>query len=68
MVAKIAHVRLWGEEVGVLADTGMFTFEYVPNWLEKNVQIAPIHMPNSKRIFFFPGLNPETYKGEIYVG
>lgn len=66
---NLAEVWLWDKLVGALAwvpETGTATFEYTPEWMGKGVQIAPLHMPiqtNGPRVFQFPHLNPDTYKG-----
>ncbi len=66
---NLAEVYLWGKQVGVLAwnpDTSTAAFEYSTEWKQTAVQIAPLHMPNeqnSSRIFEFPQLNFDTYKG-----
>jgi len=65
----VANVDLWGEFVGaVLWDpkTGVASFEYHPEFLQKAWNIAPLTMPLSdvrnKQIFSFPVL-PGTYCG-----
>ncbi|RYY02941.1 MAG: type II toxin-antitoxin system HipA family toxin [Gammaproteobacteria bacterium] len=66
---NIAEVWIWDKLVGALAwnpETAMATFEYTQDWISKDVQIAPLHMPaaiNGQHIFQFPQLNTETYKG-----
>ncbi|MEN0036355.1 MAG: type II toxin-antitoxin system HipA family toxin [Cellvibrio sp.] len=66
---NLAEVWLWDKLVGALAwapDTAIATFEYTPEWVNTGVQIAPLHMPatqNGTRIFHFPQLNRDTYKG-----
>jgi len=66
---NLAEVWLWNKFVGALAwapETGIATFEYTSEWMSKGVQIAPLYMPiqtNGPRIFQFPQLNPDTYKG-----
>ncbi len=66
---NLAEVWLWDKLVGALAwvpATATATFEYTPEWIDTGVQIAPLHMPSQsggKRIFQFPQLNQETYKG-----
>ena len=66
---NLAEVWLWGKLVGALAwepETATATFEYTPEWMSKSVQLAPLHMPivrNGQRIFQFPQLNRDTYKG-----
>jgi serine/threonine-protein kinase HipA len=73
MVDKVATavVRLWGDEVGAvswLEDQGYGVFEYDSTFLRKGLDLSPIHMGlESARagdgIFFFPGLNRETFLG-----
>ena len=66
---NLAEVWLWDKLVGALAwnsETATATFEYTQDWISKDVQIAPLHMPaaiNGQNIFQFPQLNTETYKG-----
>lgn len=70
---NLAEVWLWDKLVGALAwspATATATFEYTPEWVNTGVQIAPLHMPSqtqapapASRIFHFPQLNRDTYKG-----
>lgn len=66
---NLAEVWLWDKLVGALAwapDTATATFEYTPEWVRTGVQIAPLRMPShadGARIFHFPQLNRDTYKG-----
>lgn len=66
---NLAEVWLWDKRVGALAwapDTTTATFEYTPEWIKTGVQIAPLRMPSlsdDTRIFHFPQLNRDTYKG-----
>ena len=66
---NLAEVWLWDKLVGALAwapQTATATFEYTPEWIKTGVQIAPLHMPSradGTRIFHFPQLNHDTYKG-----
>jgi len=63
---NLAEVRLWGMQVGALVyepASAISSFEFSPEWLANDVEIAPLHMPLSQQVYQFPGLNPETYKG-----
>jgi len=63
---NLAEVHCWGHLVGALAydpNTKISTFEYAPEWINKGIELAPLHLPLSKQKFQFPHLNPETYKG-----
>ncbi len=69
-MVTVAKVNLWNTFVGAVAwddQKGLANFEYDTNFLKKGWDISPITMPLDKasnnRIFSFPGLNRETYKG-----
>jgi len=73
MVKRVetAIVKLWGNTVGALAwleERGYAIFEYDPNFLKKDLDIAPIHMSlDSARMgngkFSFPTLSKDTFLG-----
>jgi len=63
---NLAEVRCWNHLVGALVydpNTKISTFEYAPEWINRGVELAPIHLPLSKQKFQFPHLSTETYKG-----
>ncbi len=65
---ELVSVHAWGMRVGAVAASnqrGTYAFEYDPAWLRRDVELAPILMPTSRRsrIFTFPGLNPQTFYG-----
>ena len=63
---NLSEVRLWGEQVGALAFdpvSGFSTFEYVPQWLESGVEIAPLHMALAPIKYQFRSLKTETFRG-----
>ena len=63
---NLAEVRLWGKLLGALVyqpQSRLCSFEFSPEWLQQQVEIAPLHMPLSTQIYQFPGLSHETYKG-----
>jgi len=64
----ICEVSLWGRAVGVLAyaeDSRYATFEFMPEFVNEGIDIAPLKMPlsNPDRVYTFPSLSWETYKG-----
>lgn len=67
----IAKVNIWNTMVGAVVwdeAKDYATFEFEESFLKKDIDIAPLRMPiaeakNGKRIFFFPNLDKETYKG-----
>ena len=70
MVA-IANIKLWNNNVGVILWDEMRNigiFEFDKNFTKLGLDISPILMPlsdfeNGKRVFSFPTLNNETFKG-----
>jgi len=57
------HVHLWGEEVGVLASIkGKMYFQYEDSFLKKGLDISPLHLPLSPKVYdtttltYFEGL------------
>ncbi|MCH8543182.1 MAG: type II toxin-antitoxin system HipA family toxin [Alcanivorax sp.] len=63
---QLAEVRLWDQFVGALAydtATGLGAFEYSRAWLANGFAVAPLHLPLTRSIFTFPGLNRETWRG-----
>lgn len=68
-MVDVIKITLWGEELGALSwDTKLNfgSFEFFPDFLKKGVNVSPIHMPiqaSGRKIYSFPNLNQETYKG-----
>lgn len=65
-----ASIKLWGENVGAvtwLKDRGYAAFEYEPSFLVKSIELSPLHLSvadgKAGRIFSFPNLDEETFKG-----
>jgi serine/threonine-protein kinase HipA len=59
------EVRAWGKSVGALVldpGTGFYAFEYTPAWHRSGIELAPLTMPLSSRVFVFPGLPAATYR------
>ncbi|MFP1684279.1 type II toxin-antitoxin system HipA family toxin [Alloalcanivorax sp. C16-1] len=62
----VAGVSLWGMEIGALAwnpEKKVGEFQYTPEFLDTPFELAPLKMPKSPRVYGFPGLNEETFKG-----
>lgn len=62
---ELIEVRAWGRTVGALMPgTGRtYAFQYEPHWVAGGIDLAPLVMPLSQRIYRFPDLSVETYKG-----
>ena len=61
-----AEVRLWGRRIGaVLLQTRktVAAFEYDPAFRDSGIQVAPLMMPLSGRIYSFPALAQQTFHG-----
>ncbi|MBQ0736516.1 type II toxin-antitoxin system HipA family toxin [Aquimarina celericrescens] len=68
-MVDVIKIMLWEEELGALSwdSTRNFaSFEFFPSFLNKNLDVSPIHMPirsSDRKIYSFPNLNQETFKG-----
>ena len=66
MVMEVINVNYKQHEVGAVSfdtDTGLGAFEYYPSFIKQGVELAPIKMPLAKRIYSFPELDFDTFKG-----
>lgn len=66
MVMEVINVTYDGHQVGALSfDTnkGIGAFEYAPDFVAKGIELSPIKMPLSTRIYSFPELDFNTFKG-----
>ncbi len=62
----VAEVRLWGRSIGAVSlDEGsdVAAFEYDSAFAGSGIEISPLHMPLSRRIYTFPELSRETFYG-----
>ena len=63
---SLAEVKLWGRTIGAvsLEDGGRFAaFEYDPTFARSGIEVSPITMPLSGRVYVFPDLPPVTFHG-----
>lgn len=61
-----AEVYLWGTRIGVVAQedaTSIPVFNYDDRFLQSGIEVSPISMPLSKRVYSFSGLNKESFHG-----
>lgn len=66
MVMEVTQVTYKEFDVGAVSfDTtrGLGAFEYTPSFIKTGIELSPLKMPLSKRIYSFPELAFETYKG-----
>jgi len=61
-----AEVRLWGRSIGAVAWNDadrVASFEYDPHFRSSGIEVAPLTMPLDMKIYQFPGLPEETFRG-----
>jgi serine/threonine-protein kinase HipA len=65
-MATVAEVRLWGRTIGAVSleeGTGVAAFQYDPAFLASGIELSPITMPLSPRIYQFPSLPAVSFHG-----
>ena len=65
-MAIAAEVRLWGRRVGAVAQAEndpFAAFEYDPAYLSSRIELAPLTMPLTTRIYRFPELPYAAFHG-----
>ena len=63
---SLAEVKLWGRTIGAvsLENGGRFAaFEYDPAFARSGIEVSPITMPLSGRVYVFPDLPTVTFHG-----
>ncbi len=59
-MSTTAKVNLWGRMIGAVSledDAATATFEYDSAFTGSGVEVAPLMMPLSRRLYSFPSLN-----------
>ena len=65
-MSRVAEVRLWGRTIGAVSlEEGeeVAAFEYDPVFAQSGIEISPITMPLSRRVYTFPELSRKTFYG-----
>lgn len=65
-MTTVAEVRLWGRTIGAVSlgeGDEVAAFEYDPAFARSGIEIAPLTMPLSNRVFTFPELARKTFYG-----
>jgi serine/threonine-protein kinase HipA len=65
-VATVAEVRLWGRTIGAVSvedGARISAFQYDPAFLASGIELAPLSMPLSPRIYQFPSLADVSFHG-----
>ncbi|ELL0595641.1 type II toxin-antitoxin system HipA family toxin [Vibrio vulnificus] len=66
MVMEVITITYQDDLVGAVSfdtEKGLGSFEYDPSFVKKGVELSPIKMPLSHRIYRFPELDFNTFKG-----
>ncbi|WP_284767044.1 HipA N-terminal domain-containing protein, partial [Agrobacterium sp. CFBP2214] len=61
-----ATVRLWGRDIGAVSwldDRAIGVFQYMPEFVQSTIELAPIMMPLRPDPYEFPGLPRDAFKG-----
>ncbi|MEW5789573.1 MAG: type II toxin-antitoxin system HipA family toxin [Pseudomonadota bacterium] len=65
-MSTLAEVRLWGKTIGAVSlqdGEDVASFEYDAAFAQSDIQVAPIMMPLSRRVYRFPELSRPTFFG-----
>ncbi len=66
MVMEVITITYQDDVVGAVSfdtEKGLGSFEYAPGFIKKGIELSPIKMPLSNRIYSFPELDFNTFKG-----
>ncbi len=61
-----ASIRLWGTDIGYVTlseDQQVSEFEYTSDFLRSGIEVAPLQMPLSARVYRFPELSYPSFLG-----
>jgi len=61
-----AEVFLWKTRIGIVTqedDNSAALFEYDKHFITSGIEVSPLHMPLSSRVYQFPGLNHQSFHG-----
>jgi len=65
-MTRFAEVRLWGRTIGAVSlgeGEEVAAFEYDAQFAQSGIEIAPLTMPLSRRVYSFPELSRKTFYG-----
>ncbi len=66
MVTDFVHVKYKAYDIGVVSfntETGIGAFEFEPGFIKTGIQLSPLKMPLSRKIYSFPEADPAAFKG-----
>jgi serine/threonine-protein kinase HipA len=59
-------VKIWNQTVGIIGWSDQHNcaaFKYDKEYLNNGHSLSPYHLPLSEKVFIFPNLEPQTFKG-----
>src|ERR1700677_203189 len=65
-MSAVAEVRLWGRTIGAVSleeGARVAAFQYEPAFLASGIELSPLTMPLSRRIYQFPALPEVAFHG-----
>ena len=65
-MTSVAEVRLWGRTIGAVSlgdDNKVAAFEYDAAFARSGIEVSPLVMPLSNRVYTFPALARQTFYG-----
>jgi len=65
-MSSVAKVRLWGRTIGAVAlmdGEEVASFEFAPAFISSGIEVAPLTMPLSDRVYRFPELSRQAFHG-----
>ena len=65
-MTTLASVRLWGRTIAAVAledDANSATFQYDPDFAQSGIELSPLELPLSSRVYTFPNLPSRTFHG-----
>jgi serine/threonine-protein kinase HipA len=65
-VSAVAEVRLWGRTIGAVSlgdGEAVAAFEYAADFARSGIEVSPLVMPLSRRVYRFPELSRATFYG-----
>lgn len=65
-MTTVAEVKLWGRRIGAVSVEGpgeVASFQYTPEFGASGIEVAPLMMPLSTRIYRFAELAPQSFHG-----
>lgn len=63
---QTAEVYLWGTRIGIVhldEKYGFVTYEYDKDFLHSGIEVSPICMPLSEKVYSFPDLDFQAFRG-----